>query len=48
VDEVWGDEFRDKGWDDIGEQDHAFRDCGTNEVEGCGEDDNVGNIIDEA
>jgi hypothetical protein len=48
VDEVWGDEFREEGWDDIGEKDNTFGDCGTNEVEGSGEDDNVGDIIDEA
>jgi hypothetical protein len=48
VDEVWGDEFREKRWHDIGEQDHAFRDGGTNEIKGSREDDNVGDIIDEA
>ena len=48
MDEVWRNEFREEGWDDIGEKDNTFGDCGTNEVEGSGEDDNVGDIIDEA
>jgi hypothetical protein len=48
VDEVWRNEFCEEGWDHIGEQDNTFRDGGTNKVKGSGEDDNVGDIIDEA
>lgn len=48
MDEVRGDEFGDKGREDIGEEDDAFGDCRADEVEGCRENDYVQDIVYEA
>lgn len=48
MDEVWSDELSPKRRDDIGEEHYALRDIGTNEVQGCGEENNVEDIVDKA
>lgn len=48
VDEVRGDQFREEGGENVGEEDHAFRDGRADEVLGGGEDDYVEDVVDEA
>lgn len=48
MDEVWSAEFGQERRDDIGQEDHALRHIGTNEIESSGEDDDIQNIVDEA
>jgi hypothetical protein len=48
MDEVGGDEFCEERGEDISEEDGRLRDIGADEVEGCGEDYHVGDIVDEA
>ena len=48
MDEVRRNELREKRGEDIGEEDEAFGNGGTDEVDGCREDDNVGDIVDDA
>ena len=45
---IWGDEFGEERGYDICEEDDGFGNIGTNKVECGGEDDNVGDIVDEA
>jgi hypothetical protein len=46
--EVWRDELREEGGQDIGEEYDAFRYIGADEILGGGEDDNVEDIVDKA
>lgn len=48
MDEVGCDELREKGGEHICEKDNTLWDIGTDEVECSREDDNVGDIVDEA
>lgn len=48
MDEVWSEQLRDEGGNDIGEQDHAFRNTGADEIERSREDNHVEDIVDEA
>lgn len=48
MDEVGCYELGEEGGNDVGEEDDAFGDCGTDEVEGGGEDDYVEDVVDEA
>lgn len=48
MDKVWGAELGQERGDNVGEENKAFGDGGADEVEGCGEDDNVEDIIDQA
>jgi hypothetical protein len=47
VDEVGSTELGEERRDDVCEENDAFRYIGSNEVEGCGEDDYVEDIVDE-
>lgn len=48
MDKVWSDELCEEGWQDIGEEDDGFGREGADEIEGCGEDDHVEDVVDEA
>ena len=48
MDEVWGSELYACAGDDVGEENDGFRNGGSDEVEGCGEDDDVEDVVDEA
>lgn len=45
--EVGSDQLGEEGWEDVCKEDDAFGYGGADEIEGCGENDNVGDIIDE-
>lgn len=45
MDEVWSGEFCNEGGYDVEEEDDCFWDCGTDEVEGAGEDDYVEDVV---
>jgi hypothetical protein len=45
VDEIRGDQLGSEGGDYIRQEDDAFGDIRTDEVECCGEEDNVEDII---
>lgn len=45
MDEVWGDELGEEGREDIGEEDRGLGDTGADEIERCGEDNNIDDIV---
>lgn len=47
VDEVWRTKLGQEGGNDICEQDDAFRNIGSNEIKGSGENDHIENVIDQ-
>ena len=47
VDEVWRTKLGQEGRNDICEQDDAFRNVGSNEIKGSGENDHIENVIDQ-
>ena len=48
MDEVWSNELRQEGWKDICEENDALRYRWADKIEGCREDDNIGDIVDQA
>ncbi len=48
MDEVWSNQLRQEGWEDICQEDDALGYGGADEVEGSREDDHVGDIVDQA
>jgi hypothetical protein len=46
--EVWSCKFREERGKDICEEDNGFGECWADEVESGREDNNVGDIVDEA
>jgi hypothetical protein len=48
VDEVRSDKLREEGWEDICQEHDAFGYGGADQVQGSREDDNVGDIVDQA
>jgi len=45
MDEVRSDELGEEGREDIGEEDGGLGDSRADEIEGCGEDNNIDDIV---
>jgi hypothetical protein len=45
MDEVWSYELGNEAWEDVRQQDNGFGDAGADEIEGCGEYNNVEDIV---
>ena len=48
MNDVGDDDFGREAWDDGGKKDSRFGDGRAYEVEGCGEDDDIEDVVDEA